>query len=416
MKKIFFPILALSFAGIEIFTSCKKTGLPPHSNQPPVANAGADQVITLPTDSVELTGIGADPDGIITGYKWTTISGPSLGTILHPDAAMTTVKSLVAGTYQFELKVTDNGGLSATDKVAVLVKPWSDTVRSIGKYQSKQTGRWRDASSWKRYDGASWVDAMEPPSGDTVQVNILGGHIITVDSTAEVGKVMIDTLGTLTIESDFTFTDELTNNGTLNWQDGTIKMLGVYSFVVTLINNGNFLIKGNNGTSSYWWDSDVRIVNNGILSKSSTGPTSLDAAHSFTNTSHGVIQGIGTLSASGNIWWVPGFIDGGTIAPGLPLGILTINNVLYPFSSGSVLQVQVLDNSGPGTGHDQLVSNSDITLAGKLAVTEVGSSVAKGRFTIITTTGVIKDKFSSIDLPPGYSLQINGSSVELVKQ
>ena len=49
----------------------------PAPNIPPTANAGADQTITLPTDSIKLTGIGTDSDGTIASYLWTKISGPS---------------------------------------------------------------------------------------------------------------------------------------------------------------------------------------------------------------------------------------------------------------------------------------------------------------------------------------------------
>lgn len=48
------------------------------NNKPPIAVAGPDQVITLPTDSVLLDGrTSSDPDGTISNYLWTKISGPS---------------------------------------------------------------------------------------------------------------------------------------------------------------------------------------------------------------------------------------------------------------------------------------------------------------------------------------------------
>src|SRR5205814_8410175 len=47
------------------------------ANQPPSANAGADKNITLPTNSVVLSGSGADPDGAIASYQWTKRSEKS---------------------------------------------------------------------------------------------------------------------------------------------------------------------------------------------------------------------------------------------------------------------------------------------------------------------------------------------------
>lgn len=89
-------------------------------NQPPAANAGADEIIMLPKDSVVLNGSAStDPDGVITSYKWTKISGPVSSDIIEDDSSKTLVKTLMTGVYKFELTVTDNGGLSAKDTVQV---------------------------------------------------------------------------------------------------------------------------------------------------------------------------------------------------------------------------------------------------------------------------------------------------------
>lgn len=54
---------------LEGFISYKKITEEP-VNKEPVANAGDNQVITQPTDSVILDGsASADPDGTITAYK-----------------------------------------------------------------------------------------------------------------------------------------------------------------------------------------------------------------------------------------------------------------------------------------------------------------------------------------------------------
>ncbi|HEU4471297.1 MAG TPA: T9SS type A sorting domain-containing protein [Flavisolibacter sp.] len=90
-------------------------------NQPPTANAGQDQSITLPNSTVILTGTGSDPDGSIASYSWTKISGPASFAIGSPASAQTTISGLVQGVYQFELKVTDNQGAMATDVVTVTV-------------------------------------------------------------------------------------------------------------------------------------------------------------------------------------------------------------------------------------------------------------------------------------------------------
>jgi len=92
------------------------------ANKNPVAKAGADITITLPTSSTTLNGSGSsDPDGTIASYAWVKIGGPSQFVIASSNAATTAVSSLTAGIYDFQLKVTDDKGLTALDTVKVIV-------------------------------------------------------------------------------------------------------------------------------------------------------------------------------------------------------------------------------------------------------------------------------------------------------
>ena len=75
------------------------------ANIPPVADAGLDQTITLPTNIVTLSGSGSDADGTIACYSWTKISGPLSSTIVNPTTAATDVTGLVQGVYQFQLRL-----------------------------------------------------------------------------------------------------------------------------------------------------------------------------------------------------------------------------------------------------------------------------------------------------------------------
>jgi len=125
MKKI---LQYLALIILTVIASCKKEmpceGCATKNNKPPIAIAGPDQVITLPADSVLLDGSNSsDPDGMISSYLWTKISGPSSFTILKPTDSITRVKTLVVGTYQFELKVTDADNLFSKDTMWVNVKP-----------------------------------------------------------------------------------------------------------------------------------------------------------------------------------------------------------------------------------------------------------------------------------------------------
>jgi hypothetical protein len=89
-------------------------------NTPPVANAGTDKILTLPANSVSITGSGTDTDGTIATYAWTKISGGS-ATLANANTNRVTLSGLVAGSYVFRLTVTDDAGATHYDDVSVIV-------------------------------------------------------------------------------------------------------------------------------------------------------------------------------------------------------------------------------------------------------------------------------------------------------
>ncbi|HTD92728.1 MAG TPA: PKD domain-containing protein, partial [Chitinophagaceae bacterium] len=94
------------------------------ANKAPVAKAGNDISLTLPTILTTLNGSQSyDPDGSIASYKWTRISGPTIFSLLDPAGITTTLLNLIQGSYAFKLTVTDNNGMSSSDTVVVDVKP-----------------------------------------------------------------------------------------------------------------------------------------------------------------------------------------------------------------------------------------------------------------------------------------------------
>lgn len=91
------------------------------TNEPPVADAGPNRNITLPINTTTLTGNATDPDGTISLIVWSKVSGPSTGTIVSPNSAVTTFNNLVQGLYQMRIVVTDNLGLTDTAFMTVTV-------------------------------------------------------------------------------------------------------------------------------------------------------------------------------------------------------------------------------------------------------------------------------------------------------
>jgi hypothetical protein len=97
------------------------------TNHTPIAHAGADQTITLPTNAVTLDGsASSDPENNITNYEWTKISGSPSFNITNANNVQTQATNLVQGVYRFELKVTDTGGLFSKDTVQLTVNTSSN--------------------------------------------------------------------------------------------------------------------------------------------------------------------------------------------------------------------------------------------------------------------------------------------------
>lgn len=93
------------------------------ANQPPVCNPGANQTLTLPTNSYFFANASAsDPDGTITAYAWTKVSGGTF-TIDNASILKPTVSNLQVGTYVFKLTVTDNNGATANKNITIVVNP-----------------------------------------------------------------------------------------------------------------------------------------------------------------------------------------------------------------------------------------------------------------------------------------------------
>jgi hypothetical protein len=131
MKKLFTrPIIFIATLPM-ILASCNKPDViqnlrpQPNPTTPKktlTANAGPDQVIFSPQDTVVLDGSASySPDGSIIKWRWTILFGPHSGLIKDSNAAKTSVCNLIKGLYKFQLTVTDCAGAAATDVVQVQV-------------------------------------------------------------------------------------------------------------------------------------------------------------------------------------------------------------------------------------------------------------------------------------------------------
>jgi Secretion system C-terminal sorting domain len=95
---------------------------PPVTKVPPTVSAGANQTITLPTNSVTLTGKATGNDGaVVNSYFWVLVSGPSWVKFSNEWALNTTVSGLVAGTYVLELSASDTYDQTSKSTITVTV-------------------------------------------------------------------------------------------------------------------------------------------------------------------------------------------------------------------------------------------------------------------------------------------------------
>ncbi len=94
------------------------------TNKYPTANAGVDQVISLPTTNVSLNGTASDdalpnPPGTLS-YAWNKMSGPGTVTFGSPNSKTTTATLSTAGIYVLRFTASDSV-LSGIDEVQITV-------------------------------------------------------------------------------------------------------------------------------------------------------------------------------------------------------------------------------------------------------------------------------------------------------
>jgi predicted esterase len=89
-------------------------------NKLPYVNAGPDHKILLRTTPLTIVGDYFDSNGTIASAKWTQTAGVAL-TLANTTTKYLRVSNLKAGTFEFQLTVTDNQGGVSSDKVSITI-------------------------------------------------------------------------------------------------------------------------------------------------------------------------------------------------------------------------------------------------------------------------------------------------------
>jgi hypothetical protein len=138
--KTHISFLALAAGCLLVISACQKTKIAPTPDKTSdqtktklhsVAVAEADVTITLPDDSVQLTGQSGTPGDTVVGYLWSQISGPNEATIINESSQSAWAKKLAEGTYLFQFMVIDKGGSTGIDTLTVTVKPSDITTLDL---------------------------------------------------------------------------------------------------------------------------------------------------------------------------------------------------------------------------------------------------------------------------------------------
>ncbi|HEY0058984.1 MAG TPA: T9SS type A sorting domain-containing protein [Flavisolibacter sp.] len=183
-------------------------------NAAPLVNAGPDLEITLPVDSIRLSGTATDTDGFISSYKWRKVAGPLQYSFDQISSSHTGISGLVAGVYQFELTATDNVGVAVSDTVRVLVNAClplpntpptahagDDAVITLPANSLVLAGSGTDNDghivdyAWTKIAGPSsitFVNSAQP--GTTVKDLVAGVYKLALTVFDEIGSSGTDTM------------------------------------------------------------------------------------------------------------------------------------------------------------------------------------------------------------------------------
>lgn len=319
----------------------------------------------------------------------------------------------------------------------LLLFSFTVNAQTTGDYQSFATGNWNSPATWERFDGASFVAAISAPTSTDGIVTIRTGHNVTITSAVTADQIVINAGGILTQTADFSLANgtgddlvvngtydlqanmlagpgnvllqagaqmtistaslkqfqsaTITNNGSINWQDGNVRFDAPNS---TLINNGTFTISGNN--TSFFNGGRLSVTNNATFTKTSTGTSNVTGILLFSNA--------GTLNCNGGNFVFGDGNAGGTFTNAGSLvfntGTLSVGpGCIYNHNLGSTISgTGSFVNTGTANFNISQVFPSTISLTTTGNIAGTGDLIINSLLTIggnITGGGLLNIKNSA---------------------
>jgi gliding motility-associated-like protein len=203
------------------------------SNVAPVANAGPDKTITLPTSTATLDGSGTDSDGTVTAYSWTKVNGPSV-TMTNTSKASASLSGLVAGVYTFRLTVTDDKGATGSDDVMVTVNAAANNPPVANNDQTSTAKNTPVTINVVAND----TDSDGTINAGTVDLNTSASGIQNTNSTPQ-GSFAVNGSGVVTMTPALNYVGAATLTYTVNDNVGATSNAATITINVIDINTNN---------------------------------------------------------------------------------------------------------------------------------------------------------------------------------
>jgi alpha-tubulin suppressor-like RCC1 family protein len=187
----------------------------------PIVDAGANQTITLPNNTVTLSGSATDdglPNSTLT-YSWVKYSGPAAATgtvtFSNPTSKNTTATFSAAGTYHLHLTAND-GQYSGMDRVTIVVNASTSNVPPTSNAGPDLSLTWPNSATlngtvsadavtttWSKVSGPGTVTFANASAVDTTaSFSVAGTYVVRL--TANDGEFSATDDATITLNSTST--------------------------------------------------------------------------------------------------------------------------------------------------------------------------------------------------------------------
>lgn len=234
----------------QLYSTNNSIPQPTPSNIAPTANAWVDQTITLPTATATLdASLSSDIDGTINSYSWKQISWPSVAWITTTTSKPTaSVNNAIAGTYVFEVTVTDNANANSIDTIKITFNAattTSQTVQQISRVLIDIGSNSSNTTSFKNSDNKTWNVLNNVSAGNTLS-NMLD---VNSNPTTLSLSLLTNLYGNFYWSSNGDGTNRIWYGSAI--LDYPILALQDSAFVDNTLTNGQWKISGLDTTKTY---------------------------------------------------------------------------------------------------------------------------------------------------------------------